>query len=345
MKEKLFFRNCPACNVKMGYTTKKECFKAEKNNSFCKKCRKLKLEISKNEKCFFRECYVCGRKVGYTNKKNMNRAKKINRPCASCVSKGVQNRPDIIKRKSLYAIAHSLGELNPFYGRHHTESSKNKIRNNVDRSFSQTKEFREKSARKGIKNGMYGISYYDVWVVKYGEEEANKKLIDLKKRKSIQTSGKNNPMYGRKSPVGSGNGWSGWYKGWYFRSLKELSYMIYVIEKNRYKWISAETKELRIPYIDYNGKDKTYVADFFINNSILVEVKPKQLMGTINNRLKKEAAIKFCKIFGYKYVMVDVKLIEVSILIDLYKNGQVVLIEKYNKKLEKIICKLEKKKK
>ena len=43
-------------------------------------------------------------------------------------------------------------------------------------------------------------------------------------------------MYGRFSPRGSGNGWSGWYKEWYFRSLLELSYMINETKFNMGYW-------------------------------------------------------------------------------------------------------------
>jgi hypothetical protein len=65
----------------------------------------------------------------------------------------------------------------------------------------------------------------------YGKEKANK----MKNNLSILNSGSKNKMYGKPSPQGSGNGWSGWYKGWYFRSLIELSYMVNVIEK---KWMA-----------------------------------------------------------------------------------------------------------
>jgi len=50
-------------------------------------------------------------------------------------------------------------------------------------------------------------------------------------------------MYGKPAPIGSGNGWSGWYKGWYFRSLLELSFMINVIERFKMSWQNAETKK------------------------------------------------------------------------------------------------------
>ncbi|MBR4316812.1 MAG: hypothetical protein IKP65_07630 [Alphaproteobacteria bacterium] len=45
-------------------------------------------------------------------------------------------------------------------------------------------------------------------------------MIELKKKYSEKSKGKNNPMYGKPAPKGSGNGVSGWYKGWFFRSLR-----------------------------------------------------------------------------------------------------------------------------
>jgi hypothetical protein len=62
----------------------------------------------------------------------------------------------------------------------------------------------------------------------------------MKKKMSDSISGEKNFWFGKPSPVGSGNGWSGWYKGWYFRSLLELSFMIKVIERFKFSWKSAD---------------------------------------------------------------------------------------------------------
>lgn len=134
----------------------------------------------------------------------------------------------------------------------------------------------------------------------YGEEKAKQ----LKKTYSDNAKGKNNPMYGKPSPQGSGNGWSGWYNNWYFRSLRELSYMINVIEKENLKWESAEQKKYKIPYIDYNGDDRNYFADFVIDNAI-IEIKPKKLVESYQVQLKKEHAEKWCKEKKYAYMIVD----------------------------------------
>jgi hypothetical protein len=96
MNKKIIFRNCPICKCEVGYTTKEQYLIAEKNNSYCKNCRSLKLGIK--QKIFFRTCYTCGRKLGYTNKKAKNQAEKLNLSCGKCACKEAQNRPEVIKK-------------------------------------------------------------------------------------------------------------------------------------------------------------------------------------------------------------------------------------------------------
>jgi hypothetical protein len=283
---------------------------------------------------FERICPSCKKVLGYANKKNRNKAEKKNSICGSCRAKINQNNPEHKKKMSLLRSSLFRGKNNPFYGKHHTEETKKKVaKTKAGRIYPvyQTKEFKEKSSRPGKLNGMYGKTVYGVWIEKYGKEEADKRMCQLKARTSVKSKGKNNPMYGRPSPQGSGNGWSGWYNGWYFRSLKELSYMINVIEKNKYKWESAETKRLSIKYINYDGSERTYRADFFIDEKILIEIKPKKLMETPNNILKKNAAIDFCKKNNFEYRMVDIKLLPVNEINVLVENKKI----KFNKKYEK----------
>lgn len=43
-----------------------------------------------------------------------------------------------------------------------------------------------------------GISVYEIWVLKYGEEEADRRLKEAKRKMSISRTGEKNAMYGRK---------------------------------------------------------------------------------------------------------------------------------------------------
>ena len=285
------------------------------------------------EKKYFRKCPSCKKKLGYTNKKNRNCAENKGLLCLSCSQKIAHKRPEVIlknKKRAAFLSKKYSGKGNPFYGKKHSEETKDKLRK-MDKSYTQTAEFKKKSARKGTDNGMYGRSIYDIWVKKYGQKIAEVKEKELNKKRSINCSGKNNPMYGKPTPQGAGNGWSGWYKGWFFRSLKELSYMIKEIESKNKRWRTAETKDLRINYIDYKGNERTYRADFLIEEKELIEVKPSKLKQSLQVRLKSKAAKKFCKKRGLVYKIKDVRTLSEKEIKILYNNGTIQFTERYKK--------------
>ena len=92
------------------------------------------------------------------------------------------------------------GSKNPFHGKTHTEENRLKFSLNAKKTFTgkkQTGEHKKKKADaiRGERNGMYGKSVLDVWIEKYGEDEARVKyeqFINENKR------GANNPQYGKK---------------------------------------------------------------------------------------------------------------------------------------------------
>ena len=137
----------------------------------------------------------------------------------------------------------------------------------------------------------------------YGKEKA----AELKEKLSERFSGENNPMFGKPSPKGSGNGWSGWYKNFYFRSLLELSFLI----REQRELKSAES--IKIPYIDFDGTARTYHPDFICENT-LIEIKPKKLLGTATNKLKFEAGKKFCENNDFQFKILTGKASEDSTL-------------------------------
>ena len=52
--------------------------------------------------------------------------------------------------------------------------------------------------------------------------------------------------------------------------------MIYVIERFNLMWESMERSDKKIPYINWDGAERNYFADFLIQNKYVVEIKPKK---------------------------------------------------------------------
>lgn len=163
----------------------------------------------------------------------------------------------------------------------------------------------ESNKPKAYLTGRKKKSMYDYWIIRYGKEEADSKMSEYGKKRSAIHSGRNNPMYGKPSPNGSGNGYKGHYKNHYFRSLRELSYIIY-LDKNNIKWESAEQKKFNIKYNNYDGTDRTYRPDFFlVETNTLVEIKPIRLQNSPLILLKTKAATDFATKNNLTYKIMD----------------------------------------
>lgn len=274
-----------------------------------------------------KECPKCDNIINYKSKVGYKNGVKNNSICRKCASSGENN--------GMYG---RTGEKNPFYGKTHSNEVLEKLKN-IDRSYTQTDNFREKISKLscGENNSMYGKNFYDSWVEKYGEDLANKKLVIWKDKLSKINSGKGNPMYGKPSPNGSGNGWSGWYNGWFFRSLRELTYMIEVIERFNIKWETAETNKWRIQYEDYEGKVRNYFPDFIIEDKYIVEIKPKKLWYSDKVIRKQKAAEIFCSENDLIYKITDITCISQEKILYLYNKGVIKFTEKYEKKWKEMI--------
>jgi len=144
-------------------------------------------------------------------------------------------------------------------------------------------------------------------------------------------------MYGKPSPEGSGNGWSGWYKGFYFRSLMELSFIKLMID-NDIKIKSGEKEIFSIKYYDVlNNKHKTYFADYYLPEfNLYVEIKPKKLVNTYLNKLK------FLNMKRNFIIITEKELIKISNdeIKQMYLNKDIIFINRYEQKFkEKFLCK------
>lgn len=187
-------------------------------------------------------------------------------------------------------------------------------------------------ASSGKNNPMYGKKVYECWIKKYGKEIANKKQKELNEKRSKNMSGEKNPMYGRPSPEGSGNGWSGWYKNIYFRSILELSYLKYLFDNN-IKFEIAEKRKYAIKYINNKGVEKNYFADFYlIDSQELIEVKPKKILNYLENKNKFLAAK---QIYGDKFKILTeehISKITKHEIDQLYLDKDLIWIERYDLK-------------
>lgn len=289
---------------------------------------------------FFRKCPKCNCEITYSNKYNMNNANKKNSKCKSCGLKEVMT-DDVRKKMSERVKGENnpmfgkIGKLNPFFGKKHTDETKKKMHENRDYSVYRTEEFKQKISKlsKGKNNPMYGKTLYGVWFEKYGKEIADKKMLDYKKKQSLNNSGEKNNMYGKPAPINSGNGICGWYKSWFFRSLLELSYMIFVIERFNLNWETGESNTYKISYT-VDGKSKNYFPDFVINKKYMVECKPKKLTSTTINKIKFEFAEKYCEDNGFIFKTRDIPKIKKEQLIVMINNGLVVLTNKWKDKIK-----------
>lgn len=124
----------------------------------------------------------------------------------------------------------------------------------------------------------------------------------------------------------------GYYKGWFFRSLKELSYAL-LCEKNGLTWRGAETAEFTVEYIDLYGKKRKHYPDFFVDEHIVVEVKPRRHQKGKLVQLKAEAMKAFCASKGYTYMMVSPRKVNKEELEQLIKNNKITFTDECDSKI------------
>ncbi len=264
-------------------------------------------------------CPICGTEIIPKDKYRISVMMRRKTTCRKCMYEE--------KSKNM------TGSNNHFFGKSHTIESKDKKIKNTDYSVYKTKEFRDKMSEvtSGTKNAMFGRSVYSVWVEKYGVTEADRRMESAKQKWSLSSSGENNGMFGVPSPHGCGAGWSGWYKGYFFRSLHELAFLIKTPLDNV---SSAEGKEYAIKYV-IDGVERNYFADYIIDNNTLVEIKPKALQTTKENIIKKEYAEKYCSERGLLYKLIDCGSVDYIALKGEIESGNVTLTERTKEKFDK----------
>jgi hypothetical protein len=265
---------------------------------------------------FKRSCPQCSTEKTYVNERSFVAANKNNSVCRKCAAanSGFTNR---------YAVKGcNTGTKNAFYGKRHTDSTKKRMS-----AASKGRELHPKfKARIGNRSNLVKGSLFDYWLKKHGESIAQAKLNEFRATLSNHNSGSGNPMYGKPCPGGSGYGWKGWFKGTFFRSLRELSFLVAIQGR---RWSSGES--LCIPY-RYRNAERTYRPDFILDGKLVVEIKPKKLHSTRLVQAKAQAATAFCAQRGMKYKLIDQQPIEFNELEKLVESGDVVWHERYEQR-------------
>ena len=286
-----------------------------------KVCSRCEETIGFKTPCYI-NCKECGKIINFTQRASYRSSlKRSKNPglCSSCLKKG---------------------DRNPFFDKKHTKESMEKMietSNNSEKRKKYYEKIRSEEYRKFLSDWMKenspmrGNSQYKFWVEQYGVEIANQKKKEWASK--VGRKGEKSYWFGKTPPYGSGNGWSGWYNGWYFRSLLELSYMINVIEKNNINWETGETNKYKIVF-DYSGTTKNYFPDFILNDKYMVECKPKNLWKTNLVQAKANAANDFCEKNGLIYKLRVIPILTDTEIETLYRNGNLVWTDRYKDKYD-----------
>lgn len=268
-------------------------------------------------KIYKRTCPKCQKDIIYKSNSALWLGNHKNSSCKSCATSGVNN-----------AMFGKTGSLNPFFGKRHTTELRDKFRK--DRTgVKLSPEHAAKVIMAGKKNIIQG-NVYIFWLNKYGKEEADRRLERTKKKHSKNNSGSGNPMYNKPSPQGSGNGWSGWYKEWFFRSLRELKFVV-ELDKQNIEWQSAENQKYKVEYVDPMGKQRNYFPDFIVGKRI-IECKPRKLWETPLVKAKSKAAKEKFELQNLLFELVDPGKFDENDFKKLVENGIVSLTQKYKQK-------------
>jgi hypothetical protein len=284
---------------------------------------KNKKEIEKT-----RICPHCKNKI--THSTSEIRKSCEGKPCRKCSAK-------------LFGLAHT-GKNNPFFNKKHSSETKKHIKDTwydsdarkKNLAYKKTDEYKQymKENFSGENNPRYGLgSLKDIWIRKLGEIDGNKRFEEWRILQIEKApKGKDSYMFGKPSPKGSGNGWSGWYKEWFFRSIGELSYMIKEIEEKKLYWENGEQNKYCVSYTNWEGKSKNYFPDFIVDNKYMIECKPKKLHNSVNVLSKMEAAIIFCEKNNLQYILVEPEKLTIEEVKKLYIEKKIIFIERYEKK-------------
>lgn len=156
------------------------------------------------------------------------------------------------------------------------------------------------ASTSGNKNPMFGRHDHVHGLRRYAEEKTGKTLeevhgVDLAQKiranRSLHACGVNNSAYGRVY-VNGGKSVKGYYKGKFFRSLLEYSFMKHLESEGLSLDTDVDYECFIVPYV-FEGADRTYRIDFHVPvRRAVYEVKPSYAVKKVSpiNEAKWSAA-------------------------------------------------------
>lgn len=141
----------------------------------------------------------------------------------------------------------------------------------------------------GDKNPMHGRHDHVEGLKRFAREKTGKTLEEvhgvevakqLRKQRSASATGSNNPAYGKVYDNG-GKSVKGHYKGLFFRSLLEYSFMKYLETVGVDLHADVDYECFQAHFI-HEGRERTYKPDFYVrSHNVVYEVKPSYVLKNV----------------------------------------------------------------
>lgn len=199
-------------------------------------------------------------------------------------------------------------------------NSQNSVKDHWKRKYGEKWEiyydlWREKISKSlvGEQNPMFGKTEHTFGLKTWAKNKTGMTLQqihgcefaeDISRRISFALIGEKNPAFGR-IYLNGGKSIKGYYKGKFFRSLLEYSFMKHLEKQNLFDEALYENDLIKFVF---NGSTRTYRIDFSIpSKKIAYEVKPSYIAVNPNEitKLKWDAAIAFYKKKGWEFCVVS----------------------------------------
>ncbi len=198
---------------------------------------------------------------------------------------------------------------------------------------------------EAVNSGMYRMQVIKTLYDKFGYgRKKYGQLVELygKPKKNPQ-KGSSNYQYGKPAPAKSGSGIKAHiiYNGnkIFCRSLLELRIYLFLIKTK----IPFELSKHRIEYINENGHKRTYNPDIvFMNDNSVCEIKPVSFLDMKINKIKFEAAKKYCSNYNLAFKVItertyDLSEISLDYINNFIEQGIILINENEYKRLIKNI--------